>query len=463
MKLLKGRTPFRRGAVKAGRAGDDGLPLSDRLVLAVLFVFLAVEVFQGALRYFFTLIGAPFLIYFPKLLVTAAFIGLAFKTARTMRISRPVFGVLTLFMVFVAVGVHYTGNLMQALFGLFALLPLLFAVLAELAVVRMGQRLVPYVALLWLCAAIGLVYDYFADLPWWDLAYQLGIWELEGSRGLATFGIKRLAGFSRAFYDVAEQLLFLALTWVILGKRVSLTILVWIATGALIVLTTSKKTVGVYLFLTLLLPLMGVRLVPGGFKRAVTGIIPLLVALIGIALPVSTLFVSYRLSIHSYVSRFLFASFEDRLTWCWPDAFSLVFDHGSMLLGRGIGGIGVAQHYFEPQLYSPADNLYLYLYATFGVMSLVLIAIYVASVCRLNVRQDSWARLMWFLGIAALMSGWAANGLEGPFTSTILGLTFAYADRRRRAVVGARAQPGGAMHGVWHGGRYVGSRGDSIS
>lgn len=405
--------------------------LGDHVVLAVLFVFLAVEVFQGALRYYLTAIGMPFLIYTPKLLVVIAFITLILNIVWTLHIRRPLLLATMLFSVFLLVGLYYTNNAVQPMFGVYALLPVLFAILAEPACSRFRERLVPYAALLWLCAAAGVVYDCFSDVPWAGLAYQLGELEVEGSRAWTYQGVERIAGFSRASFEAANQLLFLALPWVILGRRKSLGVLVWVATGTLIVLTTTKKTVGVYLFLTLMLLLIDTTLVPRTIKRMVSTAAPVAVVLVGIILPLSTLIVDYRLNLDSYVSAFLFASFEDRLDWMWPQSIALISDHGSFLLGRGIGGIGAAQQYFEPQLYSPADNLYLYLYATFGVASLALIGGYTANICWLNVDRDRWSRLLWFLAIAVLMSGWAANCIEGPFTASILGLTLAFAARQR--------------------------------
>lgn len=415
------------------------LGLADRLVLALLFIFLITEVFGGALRYYLSLMDAPWLVYAPKMFMVAAYFGLAIKSAHTLRIRRTLLGSMLLFLLFLLVAARYTQNLVQPLFGTFALLPLLFSILAEPTLTRLGARLLPCAGLLWICAAAGVVYEYFADVPWSGLTYQLAGLQVEGSRVWTTFGIERIAGFSRASYEAAGQLFFLALLWMVLARRKRLATAAWLATGALIALTTSKTFVGVYLIMTLLLPLMHASWVPRKLKRTVAVVAPVTIVLVGIALPFSTLIVHQQLDLNSYVSRFLFASFGDRLSRTWPQGLALVFAHGNAALGRGIGGIGVAQAYFEPRLESPADNLYLYLYATFGVIALPIIIMYTTSVCGLAIDRNRWARMMWFLAVAVLMSGWTANDVEGAFPACALGLTLAYAARQRRAVRALRS------------------------
>jgi hypothetical protein len=278
------------------------------------------------------------------------------------------------------------------------------------------------------------------EVPWTGLVYKVGEVQVEAAREWTTFGLERVAGFSRASYDAAGHLLFLAVAMVILGRGRVWRWLAWLATGVLIGLTTTKKSLGVFLVLTaLFVPMLWPR-VRRGLKQAIGAMVPWGAVAIGIALPVSTLFVRYRLKFDSLVSAFLFASFEDRLTVVWPDGFALLREHGNVLLGRGIGGIGVAQRYFEPARYTSADNLYLYSYVTFGLAALLMIVLYGWAVSRLGVSDlasaPGWSRLVWWWAIVVLLSGWATNGLEGPFVAMVLGCTLAAATRIRAKKVG---------------------------
>lgn len=420
----------------------DRLPLQHRLVLGLLYLFLAMEVFSGPLRFYLAQAGLSKLVYLPKILIVGVVIVTVLRTLYQGRI-RPLFGAaLAVFVLFGLVGWGFTGHPLQPAFGIFALLPLIYAVMAEPIVRQAGRRILPYIALLWLAAALGVVLDYLWEMPWTGLAYTLGEIEIEGSREWTTFGVERVAGFARASFAAADQLLLLALPLVLLGRSKVLKLLIWMATGALIYLTTTKKTGGGFLILTLLMPFMSTSMVSALFRRALTAGMPFLIATIGIGLPISTFFVTYRLDLDSLWSQVLFASFEDRLTVVWPASLALALEHGSVVLGRGIGGIGVAQKPFEPLSHMPGDNLFIYLYVTFGILALAFVWVYVRSLAQIDTRHSAWSRLMWAVGIAVLLNGLAGNVMESPITATLLGISMAYA-------YAAARQPGHAAARRW--------------
>lgn len=406
-------------------------PRAERVVLAVLMLFLAAEIFSGVLRYGFAQAGAPWLIYVPKLLIMATVLSILLSALYRGRVQASLAAVLAVVIVFGFVGMYFTQNILQAAFGIFVLFPLVIGFIAEPALSRLERRLLPYATMLWLCAAAGVVYDFFVETPWFGFAYELGETELTSSRQWWTFGIERISGFSRASYEVASHLLFLAIPVIVLGRGWFLKSVIWIATGVLIVLTTTKKTAGVYVLLTLLIPFFNLQIGRLSLGKAITAGLPWVVVGVGVALPISTLFIDYALDLESNVSLFLLASFEDRLTWMWPDGLDLVAQHGSLIFGRGIGGIGVAQSYFESDLYNAADNLYLYLYAAFGLTALPIVIYYTTCVARLESGRSPWERTVWFWALAILMNGWAGNGVESSYSSILLGITFAYARRRR--------------------------------
>ena len=418
------------------------LPLRHRLILGLLYLFLAMEVFTGPLRFYLAQAGLSTLVYLPKILLVGIMIATVLRTLYQGRI-RPLYGaVLAVFVVFGLIGWGFTGHPLQPAFGIFALLPLIFAIMAEPIVRQAGTRILPYIALLWLAAALGVVLDYMWEMPWTGLTYKLGEIEIEGSREWTTFGVDRVAGFARASYEAADQLLLLALPLMLLGRSKVLKLLIWLATGALIYFTTTKKTGGAFLILTLLMPLTSTTNVPALFRRTLTTGMPFLVAAVGIGLPISTFFVTYRLDLDSLWSQVLFASFEERLTIVWPASLALALEHGSAVMGRGIGGIGVAQKRFEALLYMPADNLFIYLYVTFGILALAFVWVYVWSLAQLDTRHSAWSRLMWSVGIGVLLNGLAVNVLESTIMATLLGISMAYA-------YAAALQPGHAAARRW--------------
>ncbi|MGO4503976.1 MULTISPECIES: hypothetical protein [unclassified Dyella] len=401
----------------------------DIFILSTLFLFLIFEVLQGPLRYYLSEIGGVVLAYAPKGLMALAFFFLLIRTLWTLRLDKTVMGTLAGFSVCALVGLYFTHGIGQPVMGLFALMPMLFGVIAEPAFSRLGERSLRYALVLWLCVAVGVGLNFFHSMPWTGFTYQLGDAEVEVSRDWSYFGVERIAGFARASFEAAMQLLFLGLVCSILVRSKLIALIVWISTGILIAVTTTKTTLGLYFFLTMLLPLMVPRAAPSIVKRVVGPIVPWIMALIGVLLPASTLVSKIGASFANQDSGTLLVSFGMRLAQMWPDTFTLIFKHGNAILGRGLGGIGSAQKIFEPDLYSPADNLYLYLYAVFGVFALLLIWVFTRAVSRLKFTGNRMSTLFWFLGVSILMEGWTVSCIEGGTTALATGLTVAFSIR----------------------------------
>ena len=67
---------------------------------------------------------------------------------------------------------------------------------------------------------------------------------------------------------------------------------------------------------------------------------------------------------------FSFASFAMRITGTWPDAWRWINDNNLFPFGVGLGGIGGAQRFYAQDFFNPSDNLFIFIYANFGVLSL---------------------------------------------------------------------------------------------
>ena len=407
----------------------------DIVILSTSFVLLTSLVFQGYLRFILFQTGRPLLVYVPKFLLAATFLFLILSASLTGKIRWTTIAGASMISVPTLVGVLYTGSVIQVVFELFVFLPLFFGVVAEPTLHRYFERCTPYVAILLASCIIGVAYNYFiGDVPWSGIEYKIGTTALATSRHWNAFGINRVSGFSIASYAAAAQLIIFTLCLALTKKRNILhritIMLVWILSIAAILVTTTKTAVAVIIALALFFVLLNARIVPKLIKRVIVTSTPIIIAFIGIIAPLSTVFIDYGFHLNSFISRFVFASLGDRLDTTWPNAIELLAKHGNWVLGRGIGGIGVAQQYFEAGLYEAGDNIYLYLYVMLGVASVFLVALYVFAVSRLNVLHDRWDRLMWFLSITVLWMGWTTNELEEGLAAFVLGVTFSYAVRR---------------------------------
>ena len=67
---------------------------------------------------------------------------------------------------------------------------------------------------------------------------------------------------------------------------------------------------------------------------------------------------------------FSFASFAMRIARTWPEAWAWIAHNDVFPFGVGLGGIGGAQRFYAVNFTNPADNLFIYLYANFGLFGL---------------------------------------------------------------------------------------------
>lgn len=393
-----------------------------------LFLLALTSVLAGALRFTLAVAGKENLFYIPKFLVVLALGAEAFEVVRSGRTSNLTTGVVLLLATSGLVGLFTLNHVMQVVFGLYLLLPLLFAIVAQPAIAENPGLCGKLIGVLWVTAATGVVLAWITPMPWTGFSYDVGGVAMEASREWTTNGVARVAGFSRASYAAAYQLLFLALPIVMSWRRRLLALGMWIVTGALIVITTTKTTVGVYLALTILLPIMRWRIVPRGLKHAVAIVLPWFVTVMAIALPLSTLWFTYNFTLHG-MQGVILSSFGDRLNQTWPDAFSLIARHGSYIFGRGAGGIGTAQSVYEPQLYNPSDNIFIFGYCTFGILFVPALALFVRRIAAVDLRASTQATLIWAMAVAALTAGWTGGNLEGGFNTLAIGLAAGYAFR----------------------------------
>ena len=68
---------------------------------------------------------------------------------------------------------------------------------------------------------------------------------------------------------------------------------------------------------------------------------------------------------------FSFASLAMRISLTWPDAWQWIWNNEVFPFGVGLGGIGGAQRFYAANFFNPSDNLFVFLYANFGVMGLL--------------------------------------------------------------------------------------------
>ncbi len=387
-------------------------------VAFVTLLFVTSEVLGGALRYMLTLAGLSELIYAPKILMALTILIIIVFSLIGSKMSVSLLVIIVVTVVFSVVGILTISNPLQVLFGIWVLVPLFFGIVVYPFLQKFWHRLPLPVFMFWLVAASGVFLNALIPLPWEGFEYEIGGVVVEGSRQWWSTGFARLAGFSRAFFAAADQTILLAtlLLATVRGFQWGLRTIVWVVTGIVLVLTTTKTVVGVFIVLTFFFVLRT------WLPQVVWRLAVLPIALVGIVLPVSTAVVNYRLNLDGGISLLLFRSFGIRLTEMWPNTLALITEHGNVFLGRGIGGIGAAQRFFEASLHSSADNLYLYLYVTFGALSLALVFMCLYSVRYLNLKENRLDILVYALLLSILLKGITSNLVESASAAISLGI-----------------------------------------
>lgn len=389
----------------------------DWLLFLAGFLYLAFTALSGPVRYYLNQYNLSVLIYAPQVLLI--FFLLVYPLV-SMRINRLVAATLGILGVYTIVSLINLRNPLQTFFGLYVLLPFLFALVAYKPFLDYAARSKRLFVMLFLVVCSGVLINLFVSFPWSGFEYSIGEVTIEGSRYWSTQGISRLAGFSRASFSAAAEALLLSLLLVLLTPRKISATLYWIFAGSVIVLTTTKALIATYGLLTLFFIFRSV------IRHRLWKALPATMLAVDIAIPLSALFFSISLNIQDRLARLLFASFGERLGDLWPSIFDLVTNHGSWIVGRGVGGIGVAQLYFEPNLYRPGDNLFIYLYATIGVAALVVLFLFVKASRHLEIQRNRQDLFFFTVVIAILGFGLTANVLEAPYFAFFGGLCVAH-------------------------------------
>jgi hypothetical protein len=216
----------------------------------------------------------------------------------------------------------------------------------------------------------------------------------------------------------------------IAGRRTPalLRVPIWLVSCVAIALTTSKTP----LLAILLVPVMLAGLIlfqrgrdrAGGFWPAISVLLALTAVMI--VLPVSSgtasMLSSHNINDYSFVTT---SSLLDRALNMWPGAFALIAsDHApyQWILGRGLGGIGSAQGIFEPLATNAADNLFVFLYVTFGLASVCLLVPMLARFRGQFAVDPPAFRLLFGIAAGVLILGIASNVLESVVPAIALGM-----------------------------------------
>ena len=276
-----------------------------------------------------------------------------------------------------------------------------------------------------------MVLDKFlVSFPWVGMTTHIGGLTVDISHDWETASsglMKRAAGFSRT--SIAEAVLIPVLS-VMIAPRIRNWFLRLVVLAAALVgvfFTTQKGS------LTSLVPVSLILLGPRGWRYPLLAALCVAFAVLDVALPVVT---SGMVLSDTGGGVFSTATFAMRIIQTWPEAWQWIAMHQIFPLGVGLGGIGGAQRLYAFDYTNPGDNLFLMLYAWFGVLGLVYLAWAMLTACRVprSVQPQAEAAV----ALLAFLTGYGAvvTLLEDPLSALLVGASLGMMWALRQRVLG---------------------------
>lgn len=384
--------------------------------LFVLYVFFIG--FEGFLRYLFVSIHVPILYYFRDIFLLVMF-GLSLYYYKK-RYSVPklfVYASVLLYYGFI-ISLFNVGNISQSLFGIKILFPFLVGVLSFK--ILDFKLIYKYLVFILTILIIGMFYDVYFDFPWNGLEYSIGSTVMNTSRDWQMGLIDRISGLSRTSFNAGILILLLSLIIYSQTKSVIFNIINIILSFVAIILTTTKGLILIYLIIISFITFNYFFLKIKSLGKTILLFTFSLSALILIWAYVGTIDIYSDDTIVSLILN----SFYIRITDAWPNGIDFIINNGSIFFGRGLGGIGSAQIFFESNFYNPADNNTLLLYGFFGFFGPLFFIILLFSVKIKIINKEDF--LMFLILFVFFGYGIVANTLDSNILSFMAGIGIAH-------------------------------------
>src|SRR5580658_7492000 len=326
--------------------------------------YLLIYAFEGAIRYGLYNIGHDDAILLRDGLVLLPLATLFPTQAFRLRVHPAFFVFAGIIGLHGLIAVLNLGTAVPAIYGTKLLVNVLFGFIAARPLAQPSRRVLWLLALVWMVAVIGVLLDKFVyTFPWMGLETHIGGIQVDVSRGwdIDSGFDKRAAGFARSSIAAAMLLPTLAL---IIAPRIRSVVVRFLLLGVTVgavVLTTQKGA------LVAVAAVSAILCAPAWSRYRLLCLACLGFAVVDVALPLITA----GLLIPESGGVFSLQSFAMRIVSTWPEAWQWILHNQVFPFGVGLGGIGGAQRFYAPNFFNPSDNLFVFLYANFGVLGLV--------------------------------------------------------------------------------------------
>lgn len=326
--------------------------------------YFAIYAFEGVVRWGLSLVGADSLILVRDALIVVPLVMLLMYQGFRTRVHPAFFA----FAAIVALhGLIATLNFhteLPAVYGAKLMINVLFGFIAARQLLMPGRSVLLILCLIWIASVVGVVLDkYLVTFPWAGMTTHIGGITVDISRNwdITSGPDKRAAGFMRSSIGAAMLIPTVALIIALRIRSYLVRMAMLFLTVYATFLTTQKGSVIAIAAVTLLLS------TPSFMRYRLLCWAAVGFALLDICLPIF----SMGLLMSDRGGVFSFASFAMRISDTWPDAWRWIANNQLFPFGVGLGGIGGAQRFFAENFFNPSDNLFIFIYANFGLLSLV--------------------------------------------------------------------------------------------
>jgi hypothetical protein len=338
------------------------MPIFIYLSLAV---YLAFYIFESPIRYFFSLLGADSLIFIRDVVIIAPLAVVFIKQLMDKKLH-PAF--LAFGIIITMHGIISIWNI-RNFFVLFYCIKMLSTILAGAVfspyLMNPPKSVVRVIFIFWLLTFVGVLIDKYSifEFPWSAIGtttigdVQVDIsrnWQIEGED-------KRAGGFARSSINVAVIEPLLALILIFNIRALLPRLVIMLMTLATLYWTTQKASILAFAFVCGLL-LIAYRKPIFALKSGIT-----LAFLLMIFLPV----LLPQFTMPNAGGVFSMGSFYMRVEDVWPAAWDWISRHEVIFFGVGLGGMGGAMRFYDLTSANPGDNMFIFLYAFFGLFAFI--------------------------------------------------------------------------------------------
>ncbi len=336
------------------------------LIYCGLAIYFAFYLFEGPIRYGFNIIGADYLIFIRDLVLVSLIILLILIKQSDYKISYKPFLIFAI-IIFVHGFVSFV-NLRNS-FIIFYCIKLFFSGLAGAVlspyIINPPHKVVKAVFILWIITIAGVFLDkYFIEYPWTGLATTIGDVQVDISHNWEISGAdKRAAGFMRSSINVAIIVPMLAFMLMLNASSFAARMGIMVMTMLTVYWSTQKASIIAFALVGLLL-IAAYRHKAAALKIGIS---------FGLILAVTLPIILPHFIMPSTEGMFSLNTFYMRVEEMWPKAWKLIESRELFPFGIGLGGISGAQRFYDQYEANAADNMFVFMYAFFGVLSFIYI------------------------------------------------------------------------------------------